>query len=229
MKNRNLGSKEKRIRFWLWIFDSLEWKGEFGFGEEENPNPNFDFSLQFNWSQVKIGFLLLKFRLFTPRNLIFSAFYSKKSKSQVKIRYFCDQNLINSAFHSRNRKSWVEIRFFCSRPKLKFDLSLQNRSSNEWNIHFWWHKRRFFWLVYPNAHQSWSTPYGKVRHSGVSLATMLLFLTDPRSVLLKYYWRGLPYEDDIERLNDAGPYSETTSLVQLGTKRNFTVIWPVIK
>ena len=195
----NLGSEKKKIRTQISIFHSnstgVKSKSDFFFS-------NFVYSLQEIWF----------FQLFTPRN--------RKVKS--KIWFFCVQNLINSAFHSRNRKSWVEIRFFCSR--LKFDLSLQNRSSNEWNIHFWWHKRRFFWLVHPKA-QSWSTPYGKVRHSGVSLATMLLFLNDPRSVLLKYYWRGLPYGDDIGRWNDAGPYSETTSLVQLGTKRNFTVIW----
>mgnify|MGYP006903341581 FL=1 len=80
-------------------------------------NPNFDFSLQQIWffllrtrSQNQI--FLLKFRLFTPRNQFFSAFYPKKSKSQVKIgffffsepkfRFFTPTNLI---FPSQNPKS----------------------------------------------------------------------------------------------------------------------------
>ena len=83
-------------------------------------------------SQVKIGFLLLKFRLFTPRNLIFPAFYSKKSRSQVKIgffffsepkfrfstprsMFFCSSQNPNSTFHSRSQ---VKIGF----PLLRFRL-----------------------------------------------------------------------------------------------------------
>ena len=78
-------------------------------------------------SQVKIGFLLLKFRLFTPRNLIFSALHSKNSKSQVKIgffffsepkfRFFTPTNLI---FSSQN-----PIQLFAPGVKSKSDFSSQ--------------------------------------------------------------------------------------------------------
>ena len=65
-------------------------------------------------SQVKIGFLLLKFRLFTPRNLIFSALHSKNSKSQVKIRLisFLQRTQIQ-ILHSQKSD------FFFSEPKVK--------------------------------------------------------------------------------------------------------------
>ena len=80
----------------------------------------------FSEPKVKIGFRLLKFRLFTPRHLIFPAFYSKNSKSQVKIgffsfsepkfRFFTPRNLI---FSSQNPKSKSDFIFS------NFDFSLQ--------------------------------------------------------------------------------------------------------
>ena len=99
-------------------------------------NPNFDFSLQQIWffllrTQSQNRIFLLKFRLFTPRNLFFSAFYSKKSESQVKIgffffseskfRFFTPKNRFfssqypNSTFHSRSQ---VKIGFLLLRFRL---------------------------------------------------------------------------------------------------------------
>ncbi len=115
-------------------------------------NPIFDFSLQEIWffssqnpnstshsrSQVKIGFPLLKFRLFTPRNLIFFSFLlqeiEKSSQNRIflllrtqtsifffsepkvkigfillKCRLFTPRNLIFSAFHSKKSKSQVKM------------------------------------------------------------------------------------------------------------------------
>ena len=80
----------------------------------------------FSEPKIKIGFFLLKFRLFTPRNLIFPAFYSKNSKSEVKIgfffflepkfRFFTSRNLI---FSFRNPKSKSYFIFS------NFDFTLQ--------------------------------------------------------------------------------------------------------
>ena len=70
-------------------------------------------------SQVKIGFLLLKFRLFTPRNRIFSALYSKNSKSQVKIGFFF---FSEPKFRFSTPRNLI---FFFSEPKVKIGFFLR--------------------------------------------------------------------------------------------------------
>ena len=131
-------------------------------------NPNFDFSLQQIWffllrTQSQNRIFLLKFRLFTPRNLFFSAFTLKNRKVKSKpyfssaqnpkisifhskILFFSTQNP-NSTFHSRSQ---VKIGFFFfSKPKCRFFTPR----------YFWflWHFGNsvvfldfcgFFWLVW---------------------------------------------------------------------------------
>ena len=94
----------------------------------QNPNSTFHFR-----SQVKIGFLLLKFRFFTPRNLIFSS-QNPKSKSDFifsnfdfslqEIWFFFVRRslLIFWAFFTlKKSKSQVKIGFFFfSEPKFRF-------------------------------------------------------------------------------------------------------------
>jgi hypothetical protein len=111
VKNRNLGCKKKKIRLGLWIFDSLEWKGEFRFWEEENPNPNFDFHSNSTGVKSKSDFFFSNFVYSLQEMWFFQVFTPRNRKAKSKSDFFCVQNLINSAFHSRNQRSWVEIRF----------------------------------------------------------------------------------------------------------------------
>ena len=89
-------------------------------------NPNFDFSLQQIWffllrTQSQNRIFLLKFRLFTPRNLFFSAFTLKNRKVKSKPDFSSAQNP-NFDFSLQNSV------FFYSEPK--FNFSLQESSQN---------------------------------------------------------------------------------------------------
>ena len=85
----------------------------------QNPNSTFHFR-----SQVKIGFLLLKFRFFTPRNLIFSS-QNPKSKSDFFFSNF-DFSLQEIWFFQlftpriRKAKSKSDLFPFSREPKFRF-------------------------------------------------------------------------------------------------------------
>mgnify|MGYP001486681770 CR=1 FL=1 len=122
-------------------------------------------------SQVKIGFLLLKFRLFTPRNLIFSALHSKNSKSQVKIgffffsepkfRFFTPTNLIFSSQNPKSKSDFSsQISTIHSKKSVFFSFYSKKSKSqvktgffffSESKFRFFTPKNLFFLLFWPFA------------------------------------------------------------------------------